>query len=46
MIFKTKYLKLNITFPELWLNQKPVLGADLAREKLYIKELGLDFTYE
>jgi exopolyphosphatase/guanosine-5'-triphosphate,3'-diphosphate pyrophosphatase len=38
--------KLHIQFPDGWLEQKPVFGADIERESDYIKELGLTLSYK
>lgn len=36
---------LDIQFPSKWLDQKPVLSADIERESEYLEELGLTLTY-
>jgi exopolyphosphatase/guanosine-5'-triphosphate,3'-diphosphate pyrophosphatase len=37
---------LHLQFPQHWLEQKPVFNADIAREKEYIRELGLELSYK
>jgi exopolyphosphatase/guanosine-5'-triphosphate,3'-diphosphate pyrophosphatase len=36
---------LHLQFPDKWLEQKPVFGADIERESHYIQELGLKLNY-
>ncbi|WP_339722765.1 exopolyphosphatase [uncultured Paraglaciecola sp.] len=38
--------KIHIQFPDAWLEQKPVFGADIESESEYIKELGLQLSYK
>jgi exopolyphosphatase/guanosine-5'-triphosphate,3'-diphosphate pyrophosphatase len=36
---------LHLQFPDNWLEQKPVFGADIERESHYIQDLGLKLNY-
>jgi exopolyphosphatase/guanosine-5'-triphosphate,3'-diphosphate pyrophosphatase len=38
--------KLHIQFPDEWLEQKPVFSADIERENVYIRELGLKLSHK
>ncbi|GGW81245.1 exopolyphosphatase [Alteromonas halophila] len=36
---------LTLTFPEGWLSQRPIIHADLKREKSYLKTIGIALTF-
>jgi len=38
--------QLDMKFPDGWLEQKPILSADIQRESVYIKELGIKLSYK
>ena len=46
MTLEARRSDLSIQFPKGWLEQKPVLSADIERESDYLKELGLTLSYE
>ena len=43
---KVKSASIRVTFPEGWLENKPIFSADLATEERYLQALDLQLRYE